>query len=212
MKAVAVSPAPASPCGNAWESAGARESAMPLDEGADEHVARPEAARPLSFDAIYDQHVDFVWRALRGLGVAPPFLDDAVQDVFIVVHRRLPEFLGRSKVTTWLFSIALRVAQAYRSRQRPTDNLADVEDRLLDERPSPFDAAARAEILALLERILDSLDDKKRIVFVLMELEQMTAEEVAALLDVNVNTIYSRHRMARIEFDRLVALHARGAR
>ncbi|OJY23888.1 MAG: hypothetical protein BGO98_18320 [Myxococcales bacterium 68-20] len=183
---------------------------MPLDE--DEDVARPEATTPPSFDAVYDQHVDFVWRALRGLGVAPHFLDDAVQDVFIVVHRRLPAFEGRSKVTSWLFSIALRVAHTYRRRQRPTDDLAEVEDHLLDDRPSPFDAAARTEILELLERILDLLDDKKRIVFVLMELEQMTAEEVAALLDANINTIYSRHRQARIEFDRLIALHARGAR
>ncbi|OJY31628.1 MAG: hypothetical protein BGO98_15830 [Myxococcales bacterium 68-20] len=165
-----------------------------------------------SFDEIYDRYLVFVWRALRALGIAPPALDDAVQDVFVVVHRRLWTFEGRSKLTTWLFGIALRVARNYRRRQAPSTDLSEVGERLLDDRPSPFEEVARSEAFQLIEQILDALDEKKRIVFVLMEIEQMTAEEVAGLLGVNVNTVYSRRRFARIEFDRLVALRGGNAR
>ena len=185
-------------------------SILPCEEEPEDALPSEAAAVP-SFDEVYEQHVDFVWRALRGLGIQGPHLDDAVQDVFVVVHRRLCTFEGRSKMTTWLFGIAMRVARNYRRERRLDDDPAAVE-RVSDERPSPFEEAARSEAVQLLERVLDALDDKKRIVFVLMDIEQMTAEEVAALLDINVNTVYSRRRFARMEFDRLVALHGKGGR
>lgn len=157
-----------------------------------------------SFDAIYDRHVVFVWRTLRALGVSSSALQDAVQDVFLVVHRDLASFDGRAKVTTWLFGIARRVASKYRRARKPSDDLPAIEERLHAPGPTPFDEAALTEARAFLERILDLLDDKQRICFTLMEFEQMTAEEVASLLGINVNTVYSRSRRARIEFDRLV--------
>jgi RNA polymerase sigma-70 factor, ECF subfamily len=166
----------------------------------------------LSFEEIYDRHVLFVWHALCGLGVPRTALDDAVQDVFVVVHRTLPTFERRSKVTTWLFGIARRVARDHRRRRASSDRtreLTGVEEELQDQRPTPFEAAARSEAVVLLERILDRLDEKQRICFVLMDIEQMTADEVASLLEINVNTVYSRLRLARIEFDRLVMLHGR---
>src|SRR5882724_509457 len=66
------------------------------------------------FSAIYDAYFDFVWRSLRRLGVPEATLDDAAQDVFVVVHRRLPEFEARSTVKTWLFGIVLRVVATHR--------------------------------------------------------------------------------------------------
>lgn len=214
MKAVAAPSAFAAPAANGWAGTGGDEPAddtLPRDD--DDALTGTGAGAALpSFDEIYDQHLVFVWRTLRALGVAQPLLDDAVQDVFVVVHRRLFTFEGRSKVTTWLFGIALRVARNYRRVQRPIDDLSDVEDRLHDDRPSPFDETARSEAVQLLERVIDALDDKKRVVFVLMEIEQMHADDVAVLVGVNVNTIYSRRRAARIEFDRLVALHGKRAR
>src|SRR5262245_22373561 len=63
------------------------------------------------FEELYEAHFDFVWRSLRRLGVPHPGLDDAVQEVFIVVHRRLGAFEGRSTLKTWLFGIAVHVAQ-----------------------------------------------------------------------------------------------------
>lgn len=212
MKAAALTSSLGSPGGDPWVSADVEppvSSILPREDPEDALASEP--AMVPSFDEVYEQHLDFVWRAMRGLGIPAPLLDDAVQDVFVVVHRRLCTFEGRSKMTTWLFGIALRVARNYR-RERPFNDDPSVVERVSDERPSPFEEAARSEAVQLLERVLDALDDKKRIVFVLMEIEQMTAEEVAALLEINVNTVYSRRRFARIEFDRLVALHGKGGR
>ena len=77
-----------------------------------------------SFDQIYAQHFAFVWRVLRTFGVAEAALEDAAQDVFVVVHRRLPEFEGRSAITTWLFAIARRVAGSHRRRVTREDRVA----------------------------------------------------------------------------------------
>ena len=212
MKAAAACPALVPPI-DAWGSTREDDptAAAPVHHA--EGDAPPDDATAVpSFDEIYDRYLVFVWRALRALGIAPPALDDAVQDVFVVVHRRLWTFEGRSKLTTWLLGFTLRVARNYRRRQAPSTDLSEVGERLLDDRPSPFEEVARSEAFQLIEQILDALDEKKRIVFVLMEIEQMTAEEVAGLLGVNVNTVYSRRRFARIEFDRLVALRGGNAR
>ena len=215
MKAAALTSPLGSPGEDPWISVDVEppvSSILPCEEEHEDEGELPSGPAVVpSFDEIYERHLDFVWRALRGLGIPAPLLDDAVQDVFVVVHRRLWTFEGRSKMTTWLFGIALRVARNYRRERRFNQDLSPVEG-VSDERPSPFEEAARSEAVQLLERVLDALDDKKRIVFVLMEIEQMTAEEVAALLEINVNTVYSRRRSARVEFDRLVALHGKGRR
>ena len=158
-----------------------------------------------SFDEIYERHVVFVWRTLRAFGISGSALEDAGQDVFVVVHRNLASFDGRSKITTWLFQIARRVASNYRRTRAPSDDLTAVQEQVFDRRPTPYEEVSLSESMLLLERILDRLDEKQRICFVLMELEQMTADEVASLLGINVNTVYSRTRRARLEFDRLVA-------
>src|SRR6186997_1961399 len=81
-----------------------------------------------TFDAVYTAHVAFVWRVLRTFGVAEPQLEDAVQDVFVVVHRRLSEWEGRAAITTWLFAIARRVASAHRRRRGNDRTEALVEE------------------------------------------------------------------------------------
>jgi RNA polymerase sigma-70 factor (ECF subfamily) len=150
-----------------------------------------------SFDEIYEAHFAFVWRVLRTLGVPDAAIDDAAQDVFVVVHRRLPEFEGRSAVTTWLFSIARRTAAAYRRRTGRTE--------ALDEEPvgtsDPFASLSRARAAATVMAILDAMDDDKRIVFALVELEQLSVPEVARILELNLNTAYSRLRLARHAFE-----------
>src|SRR5512146_2625141 len=91
-------------------------------------IETPERASIPSFDEVYAAHFAFVWRVLRTFGVTEPALEAAAQDVFVVVHRRLPEFEGRSAVTTWLFAIARRVACAHRrrgGRDTRTEPLAD---------------------------------------------------------------------------------------
>ncbi len=166
------------------------------------HMPSPlPAAEPLSFDAVYECHFDFVWRSVRRLGVDERSLDDAAQDVFIVVHRRLAELEKRDSIKSWLFGIARRVAHDHRRRAARKDRGSVFPDNLQDRGPSPRDNAARAEAVGLLYSFLDTLDDDKRETFILAELEQMTVPEIADAVGANVNTIYSRLRAARKAFE-----------
>jgi RNA polymerase sigma-70 factor (ECF subfamily) len=185
------------------ETAHARSSAP--DEGA-EPIRRAEDPLP-SFDEIHASYFDFVWASLRGLGVALSGLDDAVQDVFIVLHRRLPDFEGRSSLKTFLFGIVVGVARNHRRSARRADRLdpLDAAPEVPDEAASPLDRAVATQALETLGRILDQMDDAKREVLVLAEWEQMSAPEIAEALGVGVNTVYSRLRLARAEFDRLLS-------
>ncbi len=155
-----------------------------------------------SFEALYEEYFNFVWRSLRRLGVGAASLDDAVQDVFVVVHRRLAEFEGRSSIKTWLFGITLRVAQEHRRRlRRKEGSLEPLDDGFVDAAPGPLEEAEKAEAVRVLDAILATLDDDKRAVFILAELEQMTAPEIAESLGINANTVYSRLRAARQAFE-----------
>ena len=171
--------------------------------------AREPADRDAIFEHLYEEHFAFVWRSLRRLGVPTCYLDDAVQDVFLVVHRRLDDFEGRSSMRTWLFGILLRVARQQRRTSIRKRRVGCEADADLDAAPghndTPHVHAERNEARRTLHAILDELDEDKRTVFVMAELEQMTKPEIAALLDVNVNTIYSRLRAARAAFDAAVA-------
>jgi RNA polymerase sigma-70 factor (ECF subfamily) len=181
------------------ELGGFRDSlAMPVAVSAVGLAAEKGEALP-TFAEIYEAHFDFVWRSLRRLGVPDSTLDDAVQEVFVVVHRRLRAFEGRSTLKTWLFGIAVNVAQKVgRGGSRPIAH--ELSDQAVDER-TPQDEAARREAVRTLYAILDELDSDKRAVFVMCELEQLTAPEAAEILAVPLNTVYSRLRASRREFD-----------
>lgn len=158
----------------------------------------------LSLRAVYEEHFQFVWKSLRRLGVPESDVPDAVQDVFIVVHRKLAEFEGRSKMTTWLFGIAMRVA---RDRQKSAYARRRVDDEsAMSEQPDDaIDPALDLEHkqgLALLEAILGSMSLEQRAVFTLFELEGLTGEAIAEALEIPLGTVYSRLRLAREIFQR----------
>jgi RNA polymerase sigma-70 factor (ECF subfamily) len=166
------------------------------------------AGQALDFTAVYEDHFAFVWRSVRRLGVPQRYLDDAVQDVFIVVHRRLDGFEGRASLKSWLFAIARRVAHDHRRRVSRKEQNETFEDSMADNRTAtPLEQAANAEAAEILRQFLASLDDDKRDAFVLAELEQMTVPEIAAATSANANTVYSRLRAARQAFDQVVARH-----
>jgi RNA polymerase sigma-70 factor (ECF subfamily) len=168
-------------------------------------------AQPPGLPEIYAAHADFVFRNLRRLGLHESSIDDAVQDVFLVVHRRLADFEARAQVTTWLFGIVLRVAQSYRrSAMRRRARLTDAPSHEVEQVPStnvesPADRLERREASAMLHRLLDELDDDKRAMLVCVELEQMTVPEAAESLNLNLNTAYGRLRAARAAFNEAVA-------
>ena len=169
--------------------------------------APPTVALP-SFDEVYAAHFAFVWRILRTFGVPQAALEDAAQDVFVVVHRRLPEFEGRAAITTWLFAIARRVAGAHRRKQNDSGRTEPLDDAQEPAGASDtFAALSRAQAAATVMAILDTMDEDKRIVFALVELEQLSVPEVARMLDLNLNTAYSRVRAARQLLHRAIARH-----
>jgi RNA polymerase sigma-70 factor (ECF subfamily) len=173
--------------------------------------ARTVVAVP-DFDAMYDTHVDAVSRCVVALGVASSSVDDAVQDVFVVAYRRLGDFEGRSTVRTWLLGIALRVAHDYRRTVKRKGGAGELSDDLVDVSPLPDEQAARRQALELTTRILSELDEARRTVFVLAEIEGLTAPEIAEMLAIPVNTVYSRLRLAREDFETLLSRSRRTAR
>jgi RNA polymerase sigma-70 factor (ECF subfamily) len=198
-------------------------SAAPVDTADSEPPVQPgpaatDASEPQTFLDLYETHLSFVWNGVRRLGVPESAVEDVVQEVFLVVHRKLGDFEGRSSLKTWLFGIALRVVRHHRRRQRSQRYSGEIEthevDALVDPKsPSPQQSAESGQMRATLHRLLDELDDEKREVLVLAELEQMTAPEIAEVTGTNLNTVYWRLRMARQEFERLVTrLNARKER
>lgn len=159
------------------------------------------------FREIYDEYFSFVFRLARRFGVHERSLDDATQDVFLVVHRKLADFEGRSGLKTWIYGITRRVAKDYRRRvERKEQGMVPTEG-LASQSTGPAEHAARKQAAQTLETILTTLDPAKREVFVLAEMEQMTAPEISEALKLNLNTVYSRLRNARVEFEKAVARH-----
>jgi RNA polymerase sigma-70 factor, ECF subfamily len=161
----------------------------------------------LRFENLYEDHFDFIWRSARYLGVPDAQLDDAVQDVFIVAHRRLTDFEGRSSARTWLFSIAVRVASDYRRSGRRRARLTGALQQVSKPAPeTPFEGTANIEARALLQQFLAKLPPEQRVAFSLAEIEQMSVPEIALATGDNANTIYSRLRSARQAFAQAVQL------
>jgi RNA polymerase sigma-70 factor, ECF subfamily len=157
------------------------------------------------FEAVYAEHFAFVWRALRAFGVAPENLEDAAQDVFVVVHRRFGAW-DEGAIRPWLGGVARRVAAA---RRRSIER----HHRRLAALPEPQDVRTMegtADAPHRLERIataIDTLSPERREVFVLAELEGMRPPEIADALGCNLNTVYSRLRRAREDLSRAL-IHA----
>lgn len=155
------------------------------------------------FEAAYRAHFAFAWRSLRRLGVPERDLPDATQEVFMVVHKKLPDFDARSRLSTWVYAICLRIASDRRRRaSNRYEVLAEGADPLRNV--SSADPAELGERRALLEMALDALSLEQRAVFTLFELEGMTGEEIAALLEIPAPTVHSRLRLAREAFRRTV--------
>jgi RNA polymerase sigma-70 factor (ECF subfamily) len=157
------------------------------------------AARP-TFQQVYEEHVRFVWRSLRRLGVPYEDCDDAVQDVFLIVHRKLGEFRPEAPIKYWIFRLSAGIASDHRRRRRRKEPPRSDEEAV-DPRLGPAELAERTAAARLIREVLQELDDTKREIFVLADLEQMTAPEIAQTLEMPLNTVYSRLRRARSDFE-----------
>jgi RNA polymerase sigma factor (sigma-70 family) len=162
--------------------------------------SEPGGESASSFEEVYERYFEFVWRSLRVLGVARESLDDAVQDTFGVIVRQLPYFEGRSSLRTWVYGVAQRVAANHRrGHRRKSAFLEPLEHHNLAS-PEP-DAQARAEAREAADAVVSfcsQLDPGRRAVFVLGIVENVPGAEIAALLGIPVNTVYTRVRALRL--------------
>jgi RNA polymerase sigma-70 factor, ECF subfamily len=152
--------------------------------------------------AVYAEHHGFVWRVLLGLGVPRNAVEDATQDVFLVLHRRRAELEDRGTTRGLLFGIARRIAPRHRRVQPNRDALRLVAEPMAPR--APDESVARRQAAELVTVVLDGLDEDKRMVFVLADIEGLSMPEIAGLLGLKLNTAYSRLRLARHEFHRRV--------
>lgn len=152
---------------------------------------RPPGPGLETFDEVYEREFSYVWRTVGRLGVAPGDLADAVHDVFVVVYRRWNEIDPARPIRPWLFGIARRVAAAARRKQRGAGDA--------DHERATASGGAQIADRDLLWRVLAALDDDRREVLVLHDVEGYTGAEIAEMLDIPVNTVHSRLRLARAD-------------
>jgi RNA polymerase sigma-70 factor, ECF subfamily len=159
------------------------------------------AAPPLpSFRELYATYFAFTWRSLRYLGVESRHLDDAVQEVWVAVHRRLADFEGRSDVKTWLFGIALNVQRNLHRAERRRSSLVPLSEELRSTSPDPFLEQEGREAWALVMSFLQTLDTERRTVFVASLIEGLAPAETAEACGLDVPTVYLRVRALRRGF------------
>lgn len=163
------------------------------------------------FDAIYESMVDYVWNVVCRMGVPQADAEDVVQEVFVTVYRRLGEFEGRAQLKTWVFTIAVHLVQHYfRTHARKPGDRASAKgteiQALVDQQENgPVHAVERRERYNALDRVLGQLDESKRLVFVLAELEQLTMVEIGEIVGANPKTVATRLRAARQAFEKALA-------
>jgi RNA polymerase sigma-70 factor, ECF subfamily len=178
--------------------------ALAVPENAAPGIAPPTVP---SFQAVYAQYFDFVWASARRLGVDASAIDDVVQEVFIAIHGSLHTLQRPEALKSWIYSVARRTVSNHHraARARGGKSATVFDDELESHQPTPFEVSEKNSDLQLLANLLAELDEPKREVFALVEIEEMSVPEVADALDIPVNTAYSRLRAARLAFEAAVA-------
>jgi RNA polymerase sigma-70 factor (ECF subfamily) len=177
-------------------------SASNTDEGVPPYVRRAQSGDSAGFRDLYTRHKRDVARlVLRMIGPRAD-LEDVVQEVFVQVFRSLNAFRAESRFSTWLHRVTVNVSLMYLRAQKSRPQLArdsSVPEPPAPELESPASGAATAERLRALYTIIDQLSDKKRVVFVLHDLEGVPASEIATMVDAPVLTVRTRLFYARRE-------------
>jgi RNA polymerase sigma-70 factor (ECF subfamily) len=167
-----------------------------------EHRPKPlgqTAVADEPFQALYQAHFRLVWSALARLGVRESDRMDLTQKVFLVAFLKLPEFEGRSLVSTWLWGICRRVAIAHRRssavRYEVMTDPTQFDSLFVQPGDSPTQPSASQEVAV--EEMLAKLSKPQRIVFELAEVDDLDGPQIATLLNISLGTVRSRLRYAR---------------
>jgi RNA polymerase sigma-70 factor (ECF subfamily) len=179
--------------------------------GASEDVCPPLTVLP-PFSEIYRHYFDFVWSSARHLGIGTEGIDDVVQEVFIVIHAKLHTIQQPESLRSWIYGVVRRTVSGHRRAYKVKETSAGSFDKLTEVPgpmgSTPLDAAEQNAQLELLSSLLGEIDEAKREVFILAELEEMTVPEIAEALEIPLNTAYSRLRAARQAFEAGLARRA----
>jgi RNA polymerase sigma-70 factor (ECF subfamily) len=163
-----------------------------------------------SFQSVYRQYFDFVWSSARRFGVESESMDDLVQEVFIVIHAKLETLDKPEALRSWIYGVVRRVVSTHRRarRGRLGAGLAvGFAGEVASHEPTPLEQTETNAELQLVASLLAELDEPKREVFGLVELEGLTVPEAAEVLAIPLNTAYSRLRAARQAFEAALARH-----
>jgi RNA polymerase sigma-70 factor (ECF subfamily) len=159
---------------------------------------------------VYRQYFDFVWSSARRLGVPPEAMDDVVQEVFIVIHAKLETLEKPEALRSWIYGVVRRSVSTQRRSERArasTSPAAGGADEAVSRGPTPLEQTETNAALQVLASLLAELDEPKREVLALVELEELSVPEAAAALEIPLNTAYSRLRAARLAFEAALARH-----
>jgi RNA polymerase sigma-70 factor (ECF subfamily) len=160
--------------------------------------ARPDTPHDTEQVAqIVREYGAMVWRVLRGYGLGDTEIDDACQEVFLIVLRKFGTFEGRSSLSTWLYSIASNVARRTRERRAKERRLREKAEAVPVDSQTPLASLESRQQLARLDQALGELDEAKRTVFVLFEIEELPMSEVSQIAGCNLSTAYTRLYAAR---------------
>lgn len=165
-------------------------------------TARPQlAAMPeLDFRVVYDEHLAHVWHTLRRFGVHERDLEDLCHDVFVAFYRCRAEFDVTRPVRPWLSGIAFRVASDYRRRAQHRREQPGEGPAPLSREPAADETLLARERQDLVLAALQALDEARRAIMIMHDLDEQPMPEIAAVLGVPLNTAYSRLRLARADF------------
>ncbi len=180
-----------------------------------------EPTRPPDLATVYRLHADAVAAWARRMGGPDIDIEDIVHEVFLVAQRRLPEWRGDAKITTWLYEVTLRIVSDRRRRGRWRRFLPGAHSRgtsggdelshLAAEQPGALELLERHEATATLYRILDGIGEKYRTVIILFELEGLSGEQIAALTGTSLANVWIRlHRGRQKVMKRFLAWEAKG--
>jgi RNA polymerase sigma-70 factor (ECF subfamily) len=154
-----------------------------------------------SFEQVYDTHFDFVWRYTRERGVPPHAVADVVQEIFIVIYRKLGSFEDRYSLQTWIAMVVRRAARDHLRKRGNRPIGEPLEERGVSSPGGPAEVVEQRATLRWLEHLLSRMTEIQREAFILHEIEHMTGLEISEALGVNENTVHARLRAARRIFE-----------
>jgi RNA polymerase sigma-70 factor (ECF subfamily) len=160
-------------------------------------VIHAAAAKKPQLAQLFKEHAPYLWRVIRRMGINDVEADDLCQEVFLTAHRKLGEFEGRSSIKTWLYGICVRTVSDYRRRAHVRRESLVSEPPETGAAAGPLDTLEQRRAHRLLDDVLGTLDEDRRIVFVLYEVEELPLREISEITGAPLQTVYSRLKSAR---------------